>query len=115
MINITDFILPAIVTIIVIFGAVKGINVFDTFLEGAKSGFKTVLGIAPPLIALIVVDHDALKAAGIKDDDVQGVIENSVFALNSKLPVYSQIARCELRREPFEKTPKLSIKRFMYN
>mgnify|MGYP006864414702 CR=1 FL=1 len=38
-----------------------------------------------------------------------------VFALNAKLPVYSQISRCELRDEPFEKTPKLSIKRFMYN
>ena len=67
------------------------------------------------LVALIVVDHDALKAAGIAEGDVQEVIENSVFALNGKLPAYSQIARCELRREPFEKTPKLSIKRFMYN
>ena len=64
MINITDFILPAIVTIIVILGAVKGINVFDTFLEGAKSGFKTVLGIAPPLIALIVAVN-MLKNSGV--------------------------------------------------
>ena len=74
-----------------------------------------VVGRNHALVALIVVDHDALKAAGVKEENVQGVIENSVFALNSKLPVYSQIARCELRREPFEKTPKLSIKRFMYN
>ena len=74
-----------------------------------------VVGRNHALVALIVVDHDALKAAGVKEEDVQGVIENSVFALNGKLPLYSQIARCELRREPFEKTPKLSIKRFMYN
>ena len=74
-----------------------------------------IVGRNHALVALIVVDHDALKAAGIAEGDVQEVIENSVFALNSKLPVYSQIARCELRREPFEKTPKLSIKRFMYN
>ena len=74
-----------------------------------------VVGRNHALVALIVVDHDALKAAGVKEENVQGMIENSVFALNSKLPVYSQIARCELRREPFEKTPKLSIKRFMYN
>ena len=67
------------------------------------------------LVALTVVDYDALKAAGIGGEDVQGVIESSVFALNSKLPAYSQISRCELRAEPFEKTPKLSIKRFMYN
>ncbi|MBO7194399.1 MAG: AMP-binding protein [Bacteroidaceae bacterium] len=74
-----------------------------------------VVGRNHALVALIVVDHDALKAAGIAADNVQEVVENNVFALNAKLPVYSQIARCELRREPFEKTPKLSIKRFMYN
>ena len=67
------------------------------------------------LVALTVVDYDALKAAGIGGEDVQSAIESSVFALNSKLPAYSQISRCELRAEPFEKTPKLSIKRFMYN
>ena len=74
-----------------------------------------VVGRNHALVALIVVDNDALKAAGTEVDKVQEVIENSVFALNAKLPSYSQIARCELRREPFEKTPKLSIKRFMYN
>ena len=41
--NFSDFILPTIVTLIIIFGAIKGLNVFDTFLDGAKSGFKTVL------------------------------------------------------------------------
>ena len=77
---------------------------------------ETVLvGRNHALVALIVVDYDALKAAGIDADKVQGVIDESVFSLNAKLPPYSQIGRCELRSEPFEKTPKLSIKRFMYN
>ena len=74
-----------------------------------------VVGRNHALVALIVADYDAMKAAGIAPDKAQEVIEASVFALNGKLPAYSQIARCELRREPFEKTPKLSIKRFMYN
>ena len=74
-----------------------------------------VVGRNHALVALIVVDYDALKAAGIPEEKAQAVIEESVFALNAKLPAYSQVARCELRREPFEKTPKLSIKRFMYN
>ena len=74
-----------------------------------------VVGRNHALVALIVPDYDALKAAGICDRRAQGLIENSVFELNAKLPSYSQISRCELRREPFEKTPKLSIKRFMYN
>ena len=74
-----------------------------------------VVGRNHALVALIVADHDALKAAGIPEEKAQEVIESSVMALNEKLPSYSQISRCELRREPFEKTPKLSIKRFMYN
>lgn len=74
-----------------------------------------VVGRKHALVALIVVDYDAAKRDGIKEDALQALIENSVFSLNAKLPVYSQIGRCELRSEPFEKTPKLSIKRFMYN
>ena len=74
-----------------------------------------VVGRQHALVALIVPDYDAMKAAGIIGGKIQETIDASVFALNSKLPPYSQIGRCELRREPFEKTPKLSIKRFMYN
>ena len=74
-----------------------------------------VVGRNHALVALIVADYDAMKAAGIAGDKALEVIEASVFALNTKLPSYSQISRCELRSEPFEKTPKLSIKRFMYN
>ena len=74
-----------------------------------------VVGRNHALVALIVVDKDAMKAAGVAEEKAQETIEASVFALNAQLPPYSQIARCELRTEPFEKTPKLSIKRFMYN
>ena len=74
-----------------------------------------VVGRNHALVALIVPDYDAMKAAGIAKENAQELIESNVFALNAKLPVYSQISRCELRDEPFEKTPKLSIKRFMYN
>ena len=63
MIEFTDYILPTLVLIIIIFGAVKGLNVFDVFLDGAKSGFKTVIGITPALIALIV-GVSMLKSSG---------------------------------------------------
>ena len=74
-----------------------------------------VVGRNHALVALIVPDYDAMKSAGISEDKAQEVIDSNVLALNAKLPSYSQISRCELRREPFEKTPTLSIKRFMYN
>ena len=63
MSNFTDYILPFIVAMIVGFGAIKGLNVFDVFLDGAKSGFKTVLAITPALIGLIVAVN-MLKSSG---------------------------------------------------
>ena len=74
-----------------------------------------VVGRNHALIALVVADYDAAKAAGLSVEEVQSLVEKNILALNSKLPSYSQIGRCEVRRDPFEKTPKLSIKRFMYN
>ncbi|MBO7301819.1 MAG: long-chain fatty acid--CoA ligase, partial [Bacteroidaceae bacterium] len=74
-----------------------------------------IVGRNHALIALVVADYDAAKAAGLSVEEVQALIEKNVLALNSKLPSYSQIGRCEVRRDSFEKTPKLSIKRFMYN
>ena len=98
----------------------NGQNVYPEEIEDLVNQLPYVLeslivGRNHALVALVVVDQDALKAAGIAADKVQEVIEANVFALNAQLPAYSQIARCELRTEPFEKTPKLSIKRFMYN
>ena len=74
-----------------------------------------VVGRNHALVALVVADYDAAKAAGLSVEEAQSLIDKEVQALNAKLPSYSQIGRCEVRHEPFEKTPKLSIKRFMYN
>ena len=98
----------------------NGQNVYPEEIEDLVNQLPYVLeslivGRNHALVALVVVDQDALKAAGISGDKAKEVIEANVFALNAQLPAYSQIARCELRTEPFEKTPKLSIKRFMYN
>ena len=74
-----------------------------------------VVGRNHAIVALVVVDREAAKANGISGEQACVQVEKAVFALNAKIPAYSQIARCEFRNEPFEKTPKQSIKRFMYN
>lgn len=51
----SDFVIPLIVIFIIGFGLFKGTDVFSAFLDGAKSGFKTVVEITPSLIALITV------------------------------------------------------------
>ena len=73
-----------------------------------------VVGRKHALVALVVANYDAANEAGLDEQKTNKEIENSVLALNKELPSYSQITQCEIRKEPFEKTPKLSIKRFMY-
>ncbi len=63
MSKITDFILPSLVVLIIIHGAFKGINVFDEFIKGAKSGFSTIMDITPSLIALLLCVN-MLRASG---------------------------------------------------
>jgi long-chain acyl-CoA synthetase len=73
-----------------------------------------IVGRKNTLVALVVPNLEAAQQAGINEEDLKKTIESDVFALNKKLPSYSQITLCEIRNAPFEKTPKLSIKRFMY-
>ena len=73
-----------------------------------------VVGRKHGLAALIVPNPDAVAEAGLDESQLQKVMEENLFALNAELPAYSKLTICELRKEPFEKTPKLSIKRFMY-
>lgn len=66
------------------------------------------------LVALILPDYEAGKAMGLTPDGVIGELESERKRLNEQLPAYSQIARIEIRKEPFERTPKNSIRRFLY-
>jgi len=65
MSKITDFILPCLVVLIILHGAFKGINVFDEFINGAKSGFTTVLNIVPSLIALLLCVNMLRESGGL--------------------------------------------------
>ncbi|MBO4724329.1 MAG: AMP-binding protein [Bacteroidaceae bacterium] len=66
------------------------------------------------IIALIVPNMDALDKAGIGADTLDAIMKHNIQYVNSKLPAYSAINSFELRFEPFSKTPKGSIRRFMY-
>jgi long-chain acyl-CoA synthetase len=66
------------------------------------------------IVALIVPNMDALDRAGIGADGLDAVMKQNINYLDSKLPSYSAVNDFELRFEPFSKTPKGSIRRFMY-
>lgn len=59
----TDFIVPFLILGIVIYGLGMQVNVYDTFIKGAKSGFWTVIKIMPTLIGLMVA-VGILRASG---------------------------------------------------
>ncbi len=63
--RITDFILPTLVVLITVHGAFRGINVFDEFIQGAKSGLKTVFDIIPSLIALLLCVNMLRSSGGL--------------------------------------------------
>ena len=63
------------------------------------------------LVALVYVDGDKLTADGLNLDEQMALMRATV---NAEMPAYSKISKVEVMDQPFEKTPKMSIKRFMY-
>lgn len=61
--NLPDLLLPLVICLIVVFGFVKGSNVFEAFLQGAAEGMKVVYRIAPTMIC-ITLCVGMLKASG---------------------------------------------------
>ncbi len=67
------------------------------------------------LIALVYPDDDIVKNRGLSNDDMLKILEDYRIKLNAHLPSYMNISHFEIHSEPFEKTPKQSIKRFIYS
>lgn len=66
------------------------------------------------LIALVHPDYDEAKAMNFTDSDLSEIMEQNRIQLNEIMPVYSKIAEIRIHEEEFEKTPKKSIKRYLY-
>lgn len=66
LLYISDFIVPFIVLSIVVYGLLTKVNVYETFIKGARSGFLTVIRIMPTLIGLMAA-VGILRASGFLD------------------------------------------------
>jgi len=75
---------------------------------------SVVVDRASKLVALVYLDADAMKKAGLDEETVADLHETIRINANKALPSYSQLQKVEVVDKPFEKTPKMSIKRFMY-
>ena len=66
------------------------------------------------LVALVHPDMDEAKNLGFSEEDLQNIMEQNRNGLNEILPAYEKISEIEIHKDEFEKTPKKSIKRYLY-
>ena len=66
------------------------------------------------LVGLVYPDYDEAKGMRLTNDDIVAVMEQNRQELNAEMPAYSKLSTIKIQEEEFEKTPKKSIKRYLY-
>ena len=68
------------------------------------------------LVALVYADYEALDSLGLNNpNNLKTIMDENLKNLNSNVAAYEKISRIQLYPTEFEKTPKRSIKRYLYN
>ena len=67
------------------------------------------------LIGLVYPDYDTVDSTGVSHDDLPVIMEQNRIALNKLLARYEAVSQLQLYPTEFEKTPKKSIKRYLYS
>jgi len=67
------------------------------------------------LVALVYPAWEQSKKDGLFREDLQEIMNQNILELNTRIPYYSKITEACLMEKEFEKTPKLSIRRFLYS
>lgn len=97
----------------------NGQNIYPEEIEAIVNNQEyvsesVVVDRAGKIVALVYLDADAVKKDKLDEESISDIPEKIRVATNRKLPAYSKIAKVEVVLVPFEKTPKMSIKRFLY-
>ena len=66
------------------------------------------------LVALVFPDYEMLKRDNISDDQFSGILDETKKEVNNRLPDFMAVSKFRIHPEEFAKTPKRSIKRFLY-
>lgn len=67
------------------------------------------------LVALIVPDYEALSTDELEESQLDKIMEENRIQVNTMVAPYEKITAIKIHREEFEKTPKRSIKRYLYS
>jgi len=97
----------------------NGQNIYPEEIEVVLNGMPYVLESlvvqrGEKVVAIVVPDGAKLIADGLTDEALPRIMDDNRNTLNTLLPRYCQITAIHLQSSDFEKTPKLSIKRYLY-
>ena len=95
----------------------SGQNIYPEEIEDKLNnqeavGESLIVERAGKLVALVFPDETLTKR--MTPDEILQIMKANLQKLNSLIPSYSKVADIEVQEKPFEKTPKRSIKRFLY-
>lgn len=97
----------------------SGQNIFPEEIESKINNLpyvkeSVVIQRNGKLVALVYPDFEAMDATGIANKDLSGIMAENKITLNESLANYENISAIQIYPTEFEKTPKKSIKRFLY-
>jgi long-chain acyl-CoA synthetase len=66
------------------------------------------------LIGLVYPEWEQAEKNGLSEQELQKIMKNHLETFNQQIAQYSRLSEIRLQKKCFEKTPKQSIKRFLY-
>jgi len=99
----------------------SGKNIYPEEIESMLSNQKliseavVVISDDNKLTALVHPDFELMKKENVSMEQLEEIYENTRKEVNNRLPNYMAVSRFKIRDDEFDKTPKRSIKRFLYN
>ena len=97
----------------------NGQNIYPEEIEDKLNSMTMVLESIvvqrdTKLVALVHPDMEEAKNMGFSMEDLKNIMDQNLNGLNEMIPTYEKISEIEIHEEEFEKTPKRSIKRYLY-
>ncbi len=97
----------------------SGKNIFPEEIEAVINNMNyiaesLVISEDDKLVALIYPDYEMMKNDNISEEQLLAIFEETKKAVNEKLPDFMAVTKFRIHPEEFAKTPKRSIKRFLY-
>ena len=97
----------------------SGQNIYPEEIEGVVNNVTYVVDSLViedhgSLVALIYPDYHQAELDGLSKAELEAKLQETLPEINKQVPNYAKIAKIEFMPEDFERTPKRSIKRYLY-